>query len=572
MAVTKGVSPAGSPGAAGVSNGSAPSTKLHGRAFYEKIGSPKYIVAPMVDQSEFAWRMLTRSYMAPDEASSVLGYTPMLHARLFSQDAKYRASHFQCTRSDESDVAAGDGSGGAPWLDGNPALDRPLIVQFCANDPATLLDAARHVAPHCDAVDLNFGCPQGIAKRGHYGSFLQEDQDLIHRLVKVLHENLDVPVTAKIRILETKEQTLAYAKNVLSAGASILTVHGRRREQKGHLTGLADWEYIRYLRDNLPPDTVIFANGNILQHDNLEECLRVTGADGVMSAEGNLSDPAIFAGPPAEGASELRQREYWVGVDGRGGFRLDGMLRRYFDLLYRYAAEKPAPPRRPLFIPGDDEAWISAYEAEAEAEAAAAVTAAEDDADDGPARKKRKVAPPPKPAKNAPTNPNFAAVQTHLFHVLRHLVSRHTDVRDMLACCARGDMAAYERILAAVEYKTAKGLLEYARTRGQSWADEVERHVQAKKAAFSGAQQRAAAVEKGGAGAAAEEIDEDSPDSSIATIRRCIRPWWIAQPIVRPLPKEALAKGSIALSKKKKGQAKEAETRKEPEAGAAAAV
>ena len=28
-------------------------TKLHGRAFYESIGSPKVILAPMVDQSEF---------------------------------------------------------------------------------------------------------------------------------------------------------------------------------------------------------------------------------------------------------------------------------------------------------------------------------------------------------------------------------------------------------------------------------------------------------------------------------------------------------------------------------------
>lgn len=33
--------------------GAEPSKKLHGRAFYESIGSPKFIVAPMVDQSEF---------------------------------------------------------------------------------------------------------------------------------------------------------------------------------------------------------------------------------------------------------------------------------------------------------------------------------------------------------------------------------------------------------------------------------------------------------------------------------------------------------------------------------------
>jgi hypothetical protein len=30
-----------------------PRKKLHGRAFYESIGSPKFVLAPMVDQSEF---------------------------------------------------------------------------------------------------------------------------------------------------------------------------------------------------------------------------------------------------------------------------------------------------------------------------------------------------------------------------------------------------------------------------------------------------------------------------------------------------------------------------------------
>lgn len=57
-----------------------------------------------------------------------------------------------------------------------------ISIQFCGNNPETLATAAKIVENDCDAIDINLGCPQSIAKRGKYGAFLQEDWDLLREI------------------------------------------------------------------------------------------------------------------------------------------------------------------------------------------------------------------------------------------------------------------------------------------------------------------------------------------------------------------------------------------------------
>ena len=133
--------------------------------WYRRLNSPRWVLAPMVDQSEAAFRVLCKRH------GTDLAYTPMISSRQCASSALYRGEVLR----------------DLPAVDDAQSEDRPVVAQFAGDDPQVLLQAAKHVEHRVTAVDLNLGCPQKIAKRGHYGAYLLDEPELIERLIGTLH-------------------------------------------------------------------------------------------------------------------------------------------------------------------------------------------------------------------------------------------------------------------------------------------------------------------------------------------------------------------------------------------------
>ena len=179
------------------------------------------------------------------------------------------------------------------------------------------MKAAKFVENDCDAVDINLGCPQGIARKGNYGSFLLGQKELICSMVATLHKELKVPVTCKIRCLPTEKETLELALAIQDAGASLLTVHGRCKEHNKHLCGATNYDIIKKIKQAL--DIPVIANGGIAKFADIQKCIELTGVDGVMACESILEYPALF--------------------DNSKVHDLDDLTLEYIDLFEQYPGE-----------------------------------------------------------------------------------------------------------------------------------------------------------------------------------------------------------------------------------------
>lgn len=223
------------------------------------------ICAPMVRYSKQGFRMLVSKYDCD------LTFTPMIISNSFVRSIKARDSDFTTY-----------------------AGDRPLIVQFAANSYDDFANATEIVAPYCDGVDLNCGCPQRWAISEGYGSCLLRKPDLIRDMVRQAQtrvNNPDFTVSIKIRIHKDIKETVSLCQQACKAGVSFISVHGRTKDERCQPV---NFDAIQTVKDAVTVPVV--ANGDIKSLEDAEKVQAETGVDGVMAARGILANPAMYAG------------------------------------------------------------------------------------------------------------------------------------------------------------------------------------------------------------------------------------------------------------------------------------
>ncbi|KAJ1555115.1 tRNA-dihydrouridine(20) synthase [NAD(P)+]-like, partial [Nowakowskiella sp. JEL0078] len=167
-----------------------------------------------------------------------------------------------------------------------------LIVQIGTADPELAVRAAKVVAGDVAGIDVNCGCPKRFSLQGGMGAALLSDPKKLCRIVNNLIENINVPISVKVRILNTTKETIELLKEVANTGVKAIAVHCRTKYETP--TDSGHWDYFPPIVEAIPAIIPIIANGDIFSPPDFPELLRDSGISSFMLARGAQWNPSIF--------------------------------------------------------------------------------------------------------------------------------------------------------------------------------------------------------------------------------------------------------------------------------------
>lgn len=165
-----------------------------------------------------------------------------------------------------------------------------LVLQLGTSNPSLAVQAVNK-ARHCiSAVDINCGCPKHFSIQAGMGAALLRKPETLTELIKSIRTDCKLPVSCKIRLLDTKADTIHLMQQIEQAGASFISVHVRTVAERAK--DPAHWDMLGELVKSV--NVPVIANGDIWSAEDISSIRKFSGCRGVMLARGALFDPSIF--------------------------------------------------------------------------------------------------------------------------------------------------------------------------------------------------------------------------------------------------------------------------------------
>ena len=238
-------------------------------------------LAPLAGVSDRTFRNICREYGAEYTVSE------MISAKAMCYDQRSRKSAAEDSATTELATIYEN--------------EMPIAIQLFGREPEYMAEAAKMIEERsykgcCSntspvAIDINMGCPVKKIVNNGEGSALMKDPITAENIVKAVKKAVSLPVTVKIRAGWDSVTAPDFAKRIEAAGADMICVHARTREQM-YSPGV-DIRVIEAVKKSVTVPVV--GNGDIYSANDAMKMMADTGCDGVMIARGALGNPWIFS-------------------------------------------------------------------------------------------------------------------------------------------------------------------------------------------------------------------------------------------------------------------------------------
>ncbi len=260
--------------------------------FWEKLPTPFFVLAPMADVTDAAFRRMIAKYSAHERADGTIGGPDVMWTEFVSADGLVRATP-EGREKLMADLVY-------------DATERPIVAQLFSSDEGHM----EYAASLClelgfDGVDINMGCPDRSIEKQGCGSAMIKNPESAAKIVRAAkrgarsEEKNGIPVSVKTRLGYSRDQLEEWLPFLLAESPALVTVHGRTRKEMSKVP--ARWERIAKaveIRNEVQKGsdfkTKIIGNGDALSLEDARRKASLSGADGVMLGRAIFGNPWLF--------------------------------------------------------------------------------------------------------------------------------------------------------------------------------------------------------------------------------------------------------------------------------------